>query len=97
MARLGKSSPVAPLPLAPPVASAEAPPDEEDDEEEAESEGEELYLCLVEALKETPIRARLALGRALNSGQDFESLPVEVQEICEVAAALVWDDEEDEG
>lgn len=95
MARLGKSSQAVPLPPAP--ASAEAPPEEDDEEEEAGSEGEELYLCLVEALKETPVRARLALGRALNSGQDFESLPVEVQEICEVAAALVWDDEEDEG
>lgn len=66
------------------------------DEKEPDTNGEELYICLVEAVTELPMRTKLSLGRALMGGPPFASLSPDVKDACELAAALVWSDDEDE-
>ncbi len=96
MGRLGSpraQAPVAQQP-APPAPPPSAPDDESD--REPESNGEELFLCLVEAVKDLPMRTKLDLGRAMLNGSRFGGLSDNVKEAYEAAAELVWSEDEDE-
>lgn len=93
MGRLGSPRAQAATPAPQPQPSAPVPAD---DEREPESNGEELYLCLVEALKDLPMRTKIAAGRAMLTGPRYTQLADDVREAYEAAAELVWSDDEDD-
>lgn len=94
MGRLGspRAQALATTPVAPQPSALEPA-----DEREPETNGEELFLCLVEAVKDLPIRTKIALGKAMvSSGPRYAQLSEDVKDAYEAAAELVWSDDDDE-